>query len=100
MSTRLMSGVSADKTLLHRYLDLPQPETKIMATYIWIDGTGENLRGKQHRNYFLVLRFFFSLQQQKLEQLIKNLNIRMNYHGGILMDHQQVKLKVQILIYF
>ncbi len=35
-----------DKSVLRRYLDLPQPDNKIMATYIWIDGTGENLRGK------------------------------------------------------
>jgi glutamine synthetase len=37
---------STDKTILYRYLQLPQPDNKVMATYIWIDGTGENLRGK------------------------------------------------------
>jgi glutamine synthetase len=36
-----------DKGVLRRYLGLSQPENKIMATYIWIDGTGENLRGKE-----------------------------------------------------
>jgi glutamine synthetase len=35
-----------NKAVLRRYLELPQPDNKIMATYIWIDGTGENLRGK------------------------------------------------------
>jgi len=35
-----------DKTVLRRYLDLPQPGDKVMATYIWIDGTGENVRAK------------------------------------------------------
>ncbi len=34
-----------NKTVLRRYLDLPQPDNKVMATYIWIDGTGENVRG-------------------------------------------------------
>jgi glutamine synthetase len=37
---------STDKAILRRYLELPQPANKILATYIWIDGTGENLRGK------------------------------------------------------
>jgi glutamine synthetase len=35
-----------DKAILYRYLQLPQPDNKVMATYIWIDGTGENVRGK------------------------------------------------------
>jgi glutamine synthetase len=35
-----------NKGALRRYLDLSQPDDKVMATYIWIDGTGENLRGK------------------------------------------------------
>lgn len=37
---------ATDKAVLRRYLDLPQPDNKVMATYIWIDGTGENLRGR------------------------------------------------------
>lgn len=28
------------------YLRLPQPTDKFLATYVWIDGTGENVRGK------------------------------------------------------
>jgi glutamine synthetase len=42
----LTNTAGLDKTVLRRYLELPQPDNKIMATYIWIDGTGENLRGK------------------------------------------------------
>jgi len=35
----------ADKTVLARYLSLPQGE-RVQALYIWIDGTGEGLRSK------------------------------------------------------
>ena len=45
MNSRSNNVGFMDKAILRRYLELPQPNNKIMATYIWIDGTGENLRG-------------------------------------------------------
>lgn len=39
-------NAALDKTLLSRYYSLPQPEKKIQAKYIWIDGTGEGIRSK------------------------------------------------------
>lgn len=35
-----------NKSVAERYMHLPCPADKVKATYIWIDGTGENVRAK------------------------------------------------------
>ena len=48
MSRTLESSPNAliNKKVLDRYLTLELPENKIQATYIWIDGTDQNIRCK------------------------------------------------------
>ncbi len=42
----LVNPSGTDKNVLQRFLNLEQPKDSILATYIWIDGSGENLRSK------------------------------------------------------
>ncbi|XP_072930523.1 glutamine synthetase 2 cytoplasmic-like isoform X2 [Epargyreus clarus] len=57
------------KTLLGRYNDLPLPADRILATYVWIDGSGEHLRCKDR-----TLNFIPKLPKGKLEMILEELN--------------------------
>lgn len=46
-------NAAINKSILDKYMTLPQPENKIQATYIWIDGTGEGLRCKDRTLEFI-----------------------------------------------
>ena len=43
-----MRGYTAatDKNVLKTFMEMEQPDDKVMAEYIWIDGTGEGIRSK------------------------------------------------------
>jgi glutamine synthetase len=43
---QLLNPSFTDKSVLQKFLDLPQPDDKVLVTYLWIDGSGENLRSK------------------------------------------------------
>ncbi|XP_053670112.1 glutamine synthetase 2 cytoplasmic isoform X1 [Anopheles nili] len=49
----LSPNAHINKTLLDKYMSLPMPDGKIQATYIWIDGTGENVRCKDRTLDFI-----------------------------------------------
>ncbi|XP_023159300.1 glutamine synthetase 2 cytoplasmic-like isoform X2 [Ceratitis capitata] len=49
MSSRVLEdspNAQLDKTILERYRNLPLKENVVQATYVWIDGTGQDLRCK------------------------------------------------------
>ncbi|XP_050389519.1 glutamine synthetase [Patella vulgata] len=41
-----MANSATNKTVLSKYLELDQPNGKVMAEYLWIDGSGEGIRSK------------------------------------------------------
>lgn len=55
MSRTLETSPNAciDKKVLDRYLSLELPSNKVQATYIWIDGTDENVRCKDRTLDFI-----------------------------------------------
>ncbi|XP_070176260.1 glutamine synthetase-like [Littorina saxatilis] len=45
MTSRVVSG-ETDKSVMQRYMTLPQSSDAVMVEYFWIDGTGEGVRSK------------------------------------------------------
>lgn len=46
-------GTVPNKTVLDRYMRLELPEDKCQAMYVWVDGSGENLRSKTRTLNFI-----------------------------------------------
>lgn len=38
--------LSSNATVLNKYRELKQPDNMVQCMYVWIDGTGENMRAK------------------------------------------------------
>lgn len=46
MNSMLNNPSGMDKQVLQKFLDLPQPEDKILVTYCWIDDVDQSVRTK------------------------------------------------------
>jgi len=46
MALSLGPNIATNKSVIQRYLNIPQPDDQVQCMYVWIDGTGENIRAK------------------------------------------------------
>ncbi|CAG0924393.1 unnamed protein product [Notodromas monacha] len=53
MSLGGSASTSLNKTVTAKYMSIPQPKDKVRVLYVWIDGTGENVRCKNRTVDFI-----------------------------------------------
>ncbi|XP_045458635.1 glutamine synthetase-like [Melitaea cinxia] len=81
------------KTLLGRYNDLQLPADRILATYVWIDGTGEHMRCKDR-----TLNFIPKAPKVKIVRIIEEMNE--NYCFNLLENCERTYREYYLPPYF
>lgn len=98
MAAFSLTAAATNKAVLDRYMRLPQPDDKVMATYIWIDGTGEYVRAKTKTIDFVPKnpsgkKLYNWYLYWKPSALIGSLLMRQNYPSGIMTGARRTRRK-------